>query len=144
MNPVDVLRDGAGELAAILDQHGFQFVETDSGRGSGGPFAAGEFRRDDRRLELHFRYSLGLVAYHVGTDSLDHADLIRSVSASEAIQESPRYPGFSEDPLDGFRHLRADLVRFGAVFTHGSSSDFAVLAAWVRQNPVPRGLAALP
>jgi len=143
MNPVETLLAGASEFGAVLTPHGFHFVETGSGRGSGGHFASGEFRRADRRLELHFRYSLGLVAYHLGSETLTHADYVRAVRASEGIPDRPRYPGFSEDPLDGFRHLRPDLIRFGRVFTQGSSAEFAALVAWVRQHPAPTGLAAL-
>jgi hypothetical protein len=32
------------------------------------------------------------------------------------------YPGFADDPLDGFRHLRADLERFGDDFLTGDAS----------------------
>lgn len=144
MNPVEILRKGAIELEPALGPEGFEFVQTGSGRGSGGDFAIGIFRRGDRKLELHFRYSLGLVAYHVGSEELSHLEFIRAVRATQAIQDSSDYPGFSSDPLDGFRHLRADIVRFGGVFTRGSSAEFAALVAWVRLNPAPRGFAALP
>jgi hypothetical protein len=102
MNPVETLRDGAAELAPALTLHGFQFVPTGSGVGSGGHYATGEFRRGDRRLELHFRYSLGLVAYHIGAESLSHAELVRAVVATQSIQHPAQYPGFSEDPSKGF------------------------------------------
>jgi hypothetical protein len=143
MSPDETLRAGASELGAALTPHGFHFVETGLGFGSGGHFASGEFRREDRRLELHLRHSLGLVAYHLRAETLTHADFVRAVRASEGIRDRPRYPGFSEDPLDGFRHLRADLDRFGRTFTRGSAAEFAALVAWVRQHPAPTGLAAL-
>ena len=38
-----------------------------------------------------------------------------------------RYPGFSDDPLDGFRDLATDLVRFGSVFLAGTTAEFAAL-----------------
>jgi hypothetical protein len=110
MNAVETLRVGASKLGAVLTPHGFHFVETGSGLGSGGHFASGEFRREDRRLELHLRYSLGLVAYHMGADTPTNADHVRAVRASDGIQDLPQYPGFSEDPRDGFRHPRADGV----------------------------------
>jgi hypothetical protein len=143
MNLVETLLAGASELGAVLTPHGFHFVETGSGRGSGGHFASGEFRQEDRRLELHLRYSLGLVAYHLGSETLAHADYVRAVRAIEGIRYRPLYPGFSEDPLDGFRHLRDDFIRFGRVYTQGSSAEFAALVAWVREHPAPKGLAAL-
>jgi hypothetical protein len=36
---------------------------------------------------------------------------------------STEYPGFSDDPLDGFRHLRADLEKHGSSFLTGSDAD---------------------
>jgi hypothetical protein len=129
-------------LNQVLAPHGFRFVENVSGVGSGGEFATGEFRRGNRRLELHFRGSLGLVSYHVGSDDLAHRDYVRAVRETQGIKDEAEYPGFSDDPLDGFRHLCADLVRFGAAFT-AHSGEFAGLAAWTRQHPPPKGLAAL-
>jgi len=34
------------------------------------------------------------------------------------------YPGFSNDPLDGFRHLRQDLEEHGQDFLAGSDAEF--------------------
>jgi len=36
-------------------------------------------------------------------------------------------PRFSDDPLDGFRDLATDLVRFGSVFLAGTTAEFAAL-----------------
>jgi hypothetical protein len=143
MNPTEVLREGAAELALILGPHGFTFVETGSGIGSGGYYASGEFRRENRRLELHVRWSLGLVTYHVGDASLSHEDLTRAVISTQRLQELPEYPGFSDGPLDGFHQLGADLIRFGPVFTQGTSEELSIVVAWIRQHPKPKGLAAL-
>lgn len=143
MNPVEVLREGAAELVSILGPDGFAFVETGSGRSSGGHYASGEFRRGDRRLELHVRRSLGLVTYHVGDATLRHEDLTRAVAAIRQCRESAQYPGSSDQPLDGFRHLAADLVQFGRVFARGTAEEFLELVAWVQRHPKPTGLAAL-
>ena len=143
MNPVEVLREGAMELASILGPDGFTFVETGSGPSSGGDYASGEFRREDRRLELHVRSSLGLVTYHVGEANLRHEDFARAVAATQQIEEPARYPGFSDQPLDGFLHLGADLIRFGHAFTKGTPEEFLALVAWVRQHPKATGLAGL-
>jgi len=143
MNPVEVLREGAAVLASILGPDGFTFVETGSGSSSGGHYASGEFRRENRRLELHVRWSLGLVTYHVGDARLSHQDLTRAVAATRHLHEPAQYPGFSDQPVDGFRHLGADLVRFGRVFTQGTAEEFSALVAWVRQHPKPKGLKAL-
>ena len=143
MNVGEVLRDGAREIEPILGPHGFQFVRTGAGSSSGGDYASGEYRRGDRRLELHVRSSLGLVKYHVGRDSLSHEDLTRAVRATAGVFEQAQYPGFSSDPLEGFRHLRDDLSQFGSVFIRGTAEEFVALVNWVRNNPRSTGLPAL-
>lgn len=84
-------------------------------------YASTEFIRGDRRLEIHFRHSLGLVTYHVGSVSLSHEDYMWSVIGK---RWASHYPGFSQDPLDGFRDLRQDLEQYGAVFLSGTDSEF--------------------
>jgi hypothetical protein len=57
------------------------------------------------------RRALGEVRYRVDAATLLHEDFARAaVGRGQA-----RYPGFSDDPLDGFRDLATDLVRFGSV-----------------------------
>ena len=92
-------------LDDVLVPHGFRFHFRDEGTGSGGPFAWGEYVRGERRLEIHFRYSLGLVTYQLGARSLAHAAYITALGAAERA----RYPAASEDPLDAFRDLAHDL-----------------------------------
>ncbi len=131
------------ELAEVLGPAGFEFVQTEDGDGSGGPFASGEFLRGDRRLELHVRSSLGLVRYHFGEESLSHEDLVRGVRALEAISTEGQYPGFSNDPMAGFRHLRNDIDRFGAIFLRGGAKAFRALKKWVSKHPKKSGIAGL-
>ena len=57
-----VLTAGVQLLDSLMQSYGFVYTATTVGVGSGGAFAAGEFRRGDRSLELHYRYSLGLVS----------------------------------------------------------------------------------
>lgn len=104
MKPAETLLEGAEILARVLGRHGFTFQTGTSGVGSGGAFACGDFVHDDRRLELHFRYSLGLVRYHLGPQSASHEHYMRALGVT-----ANQYPGFSSDPLDGFRHLSHDL-----------------------------------
>ncbi|MFN8579375.1 MAG: hypothetical protein U0163_00150 [Gemmatimonadaceae bacterium] len=104
-------------LEPSLVPHGFAFVIGASGNSSGGGFACGEFTRGDRRLELHVRYSLGLVTYHVGGVSTSHDIYMEELG----VRGQAAYPGFSSDPLDGFRHLGADLLRFAHDFTAGDA-----------------------
>ena len=144
MNPRDVLLTGAHELDAVLGPARFCFSATDEGRSSGGLYASGEYLRGDRRLELHFRWSLGLVKYHVGGLSLSHADYVRAVKATAGATEQAKYPGFSANPVDGFRHLADDLAHFGETFLSGSDAEFAALHAWAKEHPQAKGLAALP
>jgi hypothetical protein len=126
MNPTGMLREGSKILDRVLRPHGFTFVEGPSGSGSGGHFAAGNYVRGDRRLELHFRHSLGLVTYHIGALSASHEAYMRDLLGREG---GNRYPGFSDDPLDGFRHLAHDLERFAADFLSGSGATLKAAAA---------------
>lgn len=64
MTPREVLERGVAILDSVLAPAGFRFVLREEGRGSGGDFAWGEYVRGERRLELHYRYSLGNVVYH--------------------------------------------------------------------------------
>jgi hypothetical protein len=123
MQAEETLADGVQLLTPLMEAHGFTFTPLASGPSSGGWSASGEFRRDDRaglrRLELHYRHSLGLVTYHLGQGSLSHADYMRALKANN------QYPGFSTDPLDGFRHLLHDLERYANDFLNGSGDEFA-------------------
>jgi hypothetical protein len=141
--PGEMLERGAAELAEVLAPAGFEFIQTEESGGSGGPLARGEFFRGDRRLELQVRSSLALVRYHFGEESLSHEDLVRGVRALEGISAEGEYPGFSDDPMAGFRHLRHDLDRFGAVFIRGGAKAFRALKKWVNQHPRKSGFAGL-
>jgi len=143
MTPRELLDRGVVELAAVLEPAGFVFIDAGDGSGSSGPFAGGDFLGRDRRLEIHVRFSLGGVRYHFGDYSVSHEDFVRGVRGTERIEGPSEYPGFSNDPLDGFRHLRADLERFGAVFLTGGAKDFRALKKWLDKNPRKTGLAAL-
>ena len=118
----ETLKVGAKILEGVMHFHEFVFAPISIGVGSGGAYAAGEFRRGDRFLELHFRRSLGLVTYHVGSLSLSHEDYMWSVVGQ---RYRTHYPGFSSDPLDGFRRLVIDLKEHCGGFLVGSDSIFA-------------------
>jgi hypothetical protein len=143
-NPREVLDRGVVELTEVLGPAGFTFVAADDeDDGSGEAPASGEFRRGDRRLELRVRRSLGLVRYHFGEQALSHEDLVRAVRALDGISAEAEYPGFSDDPAAGFRHLRADLDRFGDVFLTGGAKAFRALKKWLDKHPKKSGLAGL-
>ncbi len=122
LEPQQMLKDGVEILDGVMRSHGFVYAPTAVGVGSGGSFAAGEFRRGNRTLELHYRYSLGLVTYHVRDLVLSHEDYMWSVLGRRWTSE---YPGFPKEPLDDFRHLRADLEHHCIDFLSGSDVDFA-------------------
>jgi len=108
---------GADIIGDVMKPSGFSFEFRDEGRGSGGHFAWGEFVRGERRLELHFRGSLGMVKYHLGKLNATHETFMRELG----ILGCNQYPGFSENPLDGFRHLAHDL-QFASDFLSGSAA----------------------
>jgi hypothetical protein len=74
---------------------------------------------------------------------LSHEDLVRAVRALDGISAEAEYPGFSDDPAAGFRHLRADLDRFGDVFLTGGAKAFRALKKWLDKHPKKSGLAGL-
>ena len=127
------LEAGVRILDDVMRSYGFVWAAKATGVGSGGPFASGEFQRRrfrlfrvERSLELHFRYSLGLVTYRVGRISRTHEDYMWAVVGRRS---ATHYPGFSTDPLDGFHHLRADLTENCAAFLRGPAGDFEALYA---------------
>jgi hypothetical protein len=114
---VSMLQSGAELLASVLVPNGFAFEVLGSGKGSGGLFAFGQFKRGERRLEFHFRYSLGMVCYHLGPCSMSHEDYMHAVLGERHVS---KYPGFSNQPMDGFRDLFSDLQEHGADFLTGT------------------------
>jgi hypothetical protein len=118
---VEILTRGADILATALAPHGFSFHVTDSGPGSGGNFAVGQFTRGDRTLELHFRWSLGLVGYGLGKRGMGHEAYMWVVTGRRS---GGSYPGTSDSPLDGFEHLRQDLSNHCSAFLSGSDTEF--------------------
>lgn len=122
--PKDVLKKGVEILEPLLRSNGFRFRFGREGKGSGGLFAWGDFVREDRRLELHFRYSLGLVRYHVGQDSASHESYMRELNVWDQCQ----YPGFSDNPMDAFAGIAHDLS-FADDFLSGSATVLRAAAA---------------
>src|SRR5271166_373877 len=104
LDPVAVVAAGSDILGHVLSPAGFTFQLANTGHSSGGAFAAGRFSKGSQYLEFHFRHSLGKVIYGWGDATLSHADYLRGLDATGA------YPGYSADPLDGFRHLARDLA----------------------------------
>jgi hypothetical protein len=117
-----ILGEGTAILNTVLAPHGFAVSSIISGKSSGGPYASCEFTRGNRRFRLSFRHSLGLVEYEVGDMLLSHEDFMWSMLGSRG---AAHYPEFSGEPLDAFRHLAADLGKYGQSFLTGNDEDFA-------------------
>ncbi len=130
LDPEKALAEGREILDLILLENGFKFVAGLAAKGSGGHFARGSYVRDNRRLDLSFRFSLGMVTYHVDELSVGHTDYVRAVSG-----ERGSYPGYSEDPLDAFRHLRDDLALYGGPFLKGSDEEFRAVVERAQDRP---------
>lgn len=121
IDPEEMLLQGSEILMPLFTGHGFVFAPLSQGSSSGGRFASAEFKRDDRRFEFHFRYRLGMVNYHLGSESISHQEYMCSVLGKPNLS---RYPGFSNDPLDGFRDLRNDQEDYCAEFLKGTDEEF--------------------
>jgi hypothetical protein len=103
VEPTDVLTQGNQILAAVLRPAGFSSDRIEVGQGSGGRFARTRWTRGDQAIEISFRHSLGDVTYRWGLERFEHRHVVGALGVTAS------YPGFSTDPLDGFRHLAADL-----------------------------------
>lgn len=132
LSGLDLLESGVDILLPVLGAAGFSLETTRAGSGSGGPFAAGRFTKADRHIELCVRYALNSVSYGWRDISLTHQDLCRGVG----IRGS--YPGYSDDPLDGFRHLLADLTGPLAPFLEGTDFTWYSISARVAARPQPK------
>ena len=139
IDPEEVLLQGSEFLKPLFSEHQFAFAQLGKGAGSGGAFASAEFRRANRRFEFHFRFSLGLVTYHLDSESISHEQYMCSVLGKANLS---CYPGFSIDPLDAFRHLRDDLQNNCGEFLEGTDEVFLrriedARASWMTRSKLP-------
>ena len=141
MPPIDILREGRAILEPVLCTHGFEFQIGGSGRSCGGLFAFGAYINADRKLDLHYRASLGLVVYHFGSLSLDHDSYMRVLLGPEG---GNHYPSFSEDPLAPFEGLRFDLEHFASAFLLDDAQEFARCVRAAEKWESTKGFARLP
>jgi hypothetical protein len=137
--PGKLLREGREVVGPILERHGFTWRDGLSGRSSAGQFASGEYVRGERRLELHFLCSLGMVTYYIGTMSLSHDQFMRHIGH----RAEARYPGFSKAPLDAFHDLAHDLGSFCEDFLSGSGDVFRAAHAASQSYEKQSGFAKL-
>src|SRR5688500_3971701 len=126
MDHYQVLQNGAAILEPLFTSHGWTFsgwsmAQEPSLLGRGPRYYVSTFHRAARSVELQFRSSLGPVSYHVGEAILSHEGYLDYL---EMPKEERSYPGFSENPIDEFEHLRLDLQRFLSEFLQGDAQSF--------------------
>jgi hypothetical protein len=131
---------GRPALDAVLLPAGFRFVPGESGKGSGGQYVQGSYRRGERRLDFSVRWALGLVQYLDGARRLEHTEFIRATTRGSS---TGKYPGFNDSPVEAFSDLASDLRTFGAIFLDQGPVAFEELSAWIAANPKPQGMDAL-
>ncbi len=83
-------------------------------------------------METHVREALGIVEYRWGSLKLAHQDYLRV----RGVKGS--YPGFSDDPVDGFLHLAADLAGPARPLLVCDHAEFAVLVEAASTLPTRR------
>ena len=120
ISATEMLQLGKKRLDLVMSANGFIWESLSAGNGSGGPFASGRYMKGDRSLELHVRFSLGVVTYHIGNLSIGHEEYMRH----SAPKGAAHYPGFPDDPLDGFDNLAHDLSLYASDFLSGPGNEF--------------------
>ncbi len=117
LKPEQLLIKGAEILSTYLSSLNFNFNLIETGKGSGGHFAHGQFINEDKTIDLHFRWSLGLVSYKINNLILSHEDYIDLVGQ----HGQNKYPNFSDNPLDAFHCLLFDLKNLLNDFTENNA-----------------------
>ena len=124
----ELLDEGAAILKDIMNAHGFKPAasrDTKPKTDQRAP-AAIRYARRGRALELQVRSGVTIATYRAGDRHLPHPDYMERLGVVGLM----RYPGLSKDPLDTFRRLRSDLIRFGRPFLTGDGlKQFARLAS---------------
>jgi hypothetical protein len=139
-DPLEKLKEGCSLLDPILNLHGFRLLPMETGRGSGGHFARADYQNGDRRLELHYRFSLGLVTYHFGRTSLQHESYMKVILGKAG---GNKYPGFPDNPRDSFLDLEHDLGHYAGAFLTGDGSEFERCAKLASEFEELPGIAKL-
>ena len=113
-------------MEPLLREHGFELVERDQGKGSGGPLATATFRKGDRELHFWLRWESLSVTYRIGDERLDHASFMRELLGPGGPS---RFPAYAEDSEAAFAALRHDLERHCTDFFAGTGDEFRRCAA---------------
>jgi hypothetical protein len=131
MKPIDYLIEGKSILDPYLNENGFVFTLGTFGLSSGGEYASGIYKKEDRFIELHYRTGLGVIKYHLAEHELDHIDYMKLLKT----RGKNHYPGFSKDRLEAFKDLLFDLRTFATDFVSGSGREFIDLSIKLEKNP---------
>lgn len=111
----ELLEEGSRILEPTLEAYGFRFSGVLQDALEQRAAATGRFARRGRSLEFQVRFGVAIASYVARDRRLLHPDYMEGLGVTAAM----RYPGLSSDPLDAFRRLRTDLVRFAAPFLTG-------------------------
>src|SRR5262252_3101512 len=120
-NPSKILERGCTILETVLAMHGFKLLDITTGKGSGGSYAVATLASGKRKLELHYRHSLGLVTYHFGEMALSHEEYMYALLGPKG---GNKYPCFSDEPFEAFRGIAHDLEKFAIAFLTGDEIEF--------------------
>lgn len=131
-DPKTQLLEGAKILSPRMLASGFTFAPEEAGPASGGAFARGSYTKGDRRLELHYRWGLGIVRYHIAEHALDHDVYMRLLGV---YPQSQWVRVKMDKTIDGFRRLLFDLEHFCHDFLQGPGEHFVELADKFAQDP---------
>lgn len=82
-------------------------------------------------LEFSVRYGLGMVAYRIGSATLNHETYLRYLGK----WPERNYPGFGGTVQDDFNALARDLQAFCSDFVSGAGAEFVAFAAEHAVNP---------
>ncbi len=107
---------------------------------AGGISPLARYANGERRIELHFRFSLGLVTYHFGSVSIGHEAYLGAILGAGG---GNKFPGFSDEPLDGFRGLAYDLETYAKAFLAGDMAEFVRSVELARKEEALPGFARL-
>jgi hypothetical protein len=138
------LAAGVNAVRALLESRGFRYEASSSATSSGGPFAAGYFRRPDLEIGLIVRNGarLGCPNYSAGGGYAGHGDLVAALGAAgrEHLIEGPHLDFVSRNGEPAFDSFRADLETFILPALDRSAEQFhASLAAAVRTGQARLG-----
>ncbi len=139
MTPRKYLERGRLQLDPILVKNGFVWEDGGDGKSSGGHFARGAYARENRKLELHFRHSLGLVTYHLAGRKMSHQEFMTSLG----VAKDARYPGFRDDPLEAFADLAHDLKYYCGDFLFGKGEEFLLCCQRAEERSSQSGYARM-